>query len=82
MIKHEFYDKKGVQMYNNLVSIDTFKQQVWDIEGVKVRVKNNGNVDRLVRAYEFSRLPDDATVDDLQERINWCLEPFQYVITL
>ncbi len=68
-------------MYN-LVTINEFIQQVWDIEGIKIEIKHkDGNTDRLVRPYNYDRLPDDATVDDLKARINKCInEPFIYMI--
>jgi hypothetical protein len=69
-------------MDNELVDIETFIQQVWDIEGVKIRVKVNG-VKHLVRPYTYERLPDDATVDDLNKRVNLLLnKPFNYNIRL
>lgn len=67
---------------DGLVTVEEFKKQVWDIEGVKINVRKTDPKypDRLVRPYNYERLPDDATVDDLQERINKCLEPFVYII--
>lgn len=62
---------------DDLVTVDTFMQQVWDIEGVKIEVKpKEGFVERLVKSYKYDRLPDDATVEDLKARINECLKPF------
>lgn len=63
---------------NDLVTINTFMQQVWDVEGVMVLVKpKEGTIEHLVRPYNYDRLPDDACVDDLNNRINECLnKPF------
>ena len=63
---------------NDLVTIDTFIQQVWDVEGIKIDIKpQDGCVEHLVRAYDYDRLPDEATVDDLKDRINECInKPF------
>lgn len=67
---------------NNLVTINEFIQQVWDIEGVKIEIKpKDGITEHLVRPYNYDRLPDDATVDDLKARINKCInKPFIYII--
>ena len=67
---------------DGLVTIEEFKKQVWDTEGVKIEVRKTDPryPDRLVRPYNYERLPDDATVDDLQARINKCLEPFVYIV--
>lgn len=67
---------------DGLVTIEKFKKQVWDIEGVKINVRKTDPKypDRLVRPYNYERLPDDATVDDLRARINKCLEPFVYIV--
>lgn len=68
---------------NGLVTIEEFKQQVWDIEGVEVRVTNSSPYpNRLVRPYNYERLPDTATVDDLNARIEECFKPFTYIIKL
>lgn len=61
---------------NDLVTIEEFKKQIWDIEGVKVEINFKEGDQRLVRPYNYSKLPDDAVVDDLKERINECLKPF------
>ncbi len=65
-----------------LITIDEFIQQVWDIEGIKIEIKpKDGYINHLVRPYNYDRLPDDATVDDLKARINKCInEPFIYMI--
>ena len=67
---------------NELVTIEELEKQIWDIEGVKIEVRktNPKYPDRLVRPYNYERLPDDATVDDLKVRINECLEPFVYLL--
>ena len=65
---------------NKLVSIEELKQQIWNIEGIQVDIKQTGNIKRLVRSYDYERLPDYATVDDLRKRISKCLEPFIYFI--
>ena len=67
---------------NQLVTIEELEKQIWDIEGIKIEV---GKIDpkypdRLVKPYNYERLPDDATVDDLKVRINECLEPFIYLL--
>lgn len=63
---------------DNLVTIEEFKQQVWNIEGVKINLKpREGCVEHLVRPYNYERLPDNATVDDLKKRIDECVnKPF------
>lgn len=75
---------------NDLVTIEEFKKQVWEIERVKVEINVRDIVeypagfsisDRLVRPYKYDPLPDNATVDDLQERIDECTKPFIYFIT-
>lgn len=65
-------------MKDNLVTIEEFKQQVWDIEGVRIELKlQEGCVEHLVRPYNYKRLPNDAIVDDLKGRINECVnKPF------
>ena len=70
-------------MYN-LVTINEFIQQVWDIECIKIEIKpKDGATDRLVRPYNYDRLPDDATVDDLKARIYKCInEPFIYMMNI
>ena len=67
---------------NGLVTIEELKKQIWDIEGVKIEVRKTDPryPDRLVKPYNYERLPDDATVDDLKVRINECLEPFVYLL--
>ena len=63
---------------DDLVTVDAFIQQVWDVEGVKIEVKpKEGYIEHLVRPYKYDRLPDDETVDDLKARINeWLNKPF------
>ena len=65
-------------MVDELVTMDTFIQQVWEIEGVVIELRpKDGNYERLVRPYNYPRLPDDATVDDLKRRIDECVnKPF------
>lgn len=56
------------------VTIEEFKKQVWEVEGVKITVeKREGTIDHLVKSYDYERLPSDATVNDLMERINLCI---------
>ena len=70
-------------MMRELVTIETFKQQVYDVEGIKIEIRpRNGEIRRMVRAYTYTRLPDDATVDELRNRINECLKPFIYFVNL
>lgn len=61
-----------------LVTMETFIQQVWEIEGVKIKLApRDGAIEHLVRPYDYPRLPDDATVDDLKARLNKCVnKPF------
>lgn len=63
-----------------LVDIDTFIEQVYEVEGVRIELKKRpGTVEHLVRAYNYERLPDDATVNDLYSRINSCVNrPFVF----
>ncbi len=61
---------------DDLVTLEEFKKQVWDVEGVKITISFTDGEERLVRPYNYSRLPDNATVDDLKKRINECLKPF------
>jgi len=72
-----FLKKEGVKM-ENLVTIEEFKEQVWNTEGVKIDIKlKEGAIEHLVRPYNYEKLPDNATVDDLKKRINECInEPF------
>lgn len=66
-------------MTGELVTMETFIQQVWEIEGVKIelRPKNGQSIPHLVRPYNYPRLPDDATVDDLKARLDECVnKPF------
>ena len=67
---------------NQLVTIEELEKQIWDIEGIKIEVKkiDPKYPDRLVKPYNYERLPDDDTVDDLKVRINECLEPFVYLL--
>lgn len=70
-------------MEEELVTIEEFKQQVKEIEGVEISIKKPPIYpDRLVRPYNFKRLPDDCTIDDLNERIQYCLRPFIYYIKI
>lgn len=63
----------------NLVDVEEFESQVWNIEGVKVRVTpRNG----FVKPYNYERLSDNATVDDLKSRMRECFPPFKYVIKM
>ena len=48
------------------------------MENVKITVKQD--IDHLVRPYNYERLPNDATVDDLKGRIHECLKPFTTII--
>lgn len=69
-------------MNNELVTIKEFKKQVWEVEGIKINIelKENG-IEHLVRPYNYKRLPDNATVDDLKIRVDKCInEPFVYFI--
>lgn len=61
-----------------LVTIDTFIQQILEIEDVKIEIEiEEGAVTHLVRPYNYSRLSDDADVDELRFRINECInKPF------
>ena len=63
---------------DELVTIETFVQQVWKIEGVKIKIRlKNGAINHLIRPYNYPRLPDDATVYDLKARLNKCInKPF------
>ena len=63
---------------NELVTMKEFIEQVWQIEGVKIELKpRDGAVEHLVRPYNYPRLPDDATVDDLKARLDECVnKPF------
>ena len=63
---------------NELVTMKEFIEQVWQIEGVKIELKpRDGAVEHLVRPYNYPRLPDDATVDDLTARLDECVnKPF------
>lgn len=65
-------------MYDELVTMETFKEQVWEVEGVRIELKpREGAVEHLVRPYKYKRLDDDATVDDLKARIDECVnKPF------
>lgn len=67
---------------NELVTIEEFINQVWEVEHVKIRItKREGYIEHLVRSYNFKPLPETATVDDLKLRINECLnKPFVYMI--
>lgn len=67
---------------DDLVTIEEFKKQVWDIEHVKVDINlKEGGVEHLVRPYKYDRLPGDATVDDLKRRIDECINrPFVIVM--
>lgn len=65
---------------DELVTVDEFIKQVWEVEGVKVTVRQD--IDHLVRPYNYERLPDDATVDDLKARMHECLKPFIMVMKL
>lgn len=59
---------------NELVIIEEFIKQVLEVEGVKVTVRQD--IDYLVRPYNYERLPNDATVNDLKARMHECLKPF------
>ena len=63
---------------DELVTMKEFIEQVWQIEGVKIELKpRDGAVEHLVRPYNYPRLPDDATVDDLKARLDECVnKPF------
>ena len=65
---------------DELVTVDEFIKQVWEVEGVKVTVTQD--IDHLVRPYNYERLPGDATVDDLKVRMHECLKPFTMVMKL
>ena len=69
---------------DELVTMETFVQQVWEIEGVKIELKpKNGAIKHLVRPYNYPRLPDDATVDDLKARLNECVNnPFIFFVNV
>ena len=53
---------------DELVTVDEFIKQVWEVEGVKVTVRQD--IDNLVRPYNYERLTGDATVDDLKARMH------------
>jgi len=67
----------GMEM-NDLVTIEQFKEQVWLIEGVRINITpKNGGIEHMVRPYNYPRLSEDATVDDLKRRIDECVnKPF------
>lgn len=65
---------------DELVTVDEFIKQVWEVEGIKVTVRQD--IDHLVRPYNYERLPGDATVDDLKARMHECLRPFTMVMKL
>ena len=49
-------------MSNELVTVEELEQQIWQIEGVKVEIKpREGNKigNRMVKPYNYERLPDD-----------------------
>lgn len=65
-------------MKENLVTLEEFVKQVWKVEGIRIKLTpQEGAVEHLVRPYNYDRLPDTATVDDLKARINECVnKPF------
>ena len=67
---------------NQLVTIEELEKQIWDIEGITIEVRkiDPKYPDRLVKPYNYERLPDDATVDALKVRINECIETFVYLL--
>lgn len=69
-------------MENNYVTIEEFKQQVWEIEGVKIHIEqqNNYNYTVLVKSYPYkTALNGDFTIDDLMTtRVIPCLDDCKY----
>ena len=54
---------------DDLVTVDAFIQQVWDVEGVKIEVKQKeGTIEHLVRPYKY-KLSDQEILALLQEKI-------------
>ena len=68
----------------DLVTMDEFIQQVWDVEHVRIELKPRpGTVEHLVRSYDYEPLPDDATVDDLKARLDECVNrPFITIMNI
>ena len=62
---------------DELITVEELVQQIWEIEGVVVEVFGPN---RLVRPYNYGRLPDTSTVQDLMDRVSECLKPFIYFI--
>jgi hypothetical protein len=63
----------------DLVTLEELMKQVKEIEGLRVDIKpREGQLHTLVRPYNYERLPDSATVDDLKARIDECTRPFLY----
>lgn len=56
-----------------LVDINTFIKQVYEVEGVRIKLTRRPDVEHLVRPYNYPELPDDATWYDLYSRINRCV---------
>ena len=60
-------------MFEDLVTREAFIQQVYDVEGIKINLTSRDGNNYMVRPYNFSKLPDDATVNDLMLRIDYCV---------
>lgn len=68
-----------------LVTVEQLIQQIKEIEGEGVDVEiviHETYPNRLVRPYNYEKLPDNATVDDLEFRVLECVKPFIYYIKL
>ena len=61
-----------------LITQEEFVKQIKDIEGIIVDL--NIPEYAMVKPYEYERLPDDAIVDDLNERIRNCIPPFRFLL--
>lgn len=73
----EFFD------FEEMVDVETFIQQVFEIEKVKIEVENIKNFNRLVFPYIFEKLiktDDYYYIECLENRISNCLQSFNYMV--
>jgi hypothetical protein len=56
-------------MEKEYYTIEQIMQQVWKIEGVKIRLRNKENNVYVYEKYDYERMPDEACADDLVNKV-------------
>lgn len=56
-------------MEKEYYTIEQIIQQVWEVEGVKVDLRNKSNLSYVYERYNYEPMPGEACCDDLIEKV-------------